>query len=91
MPGKSSKPEASEYETLVALVSANPRAWLGVGELATYFRLPETIVTAACNGNDSPFIGKNCHPDLFDQWLRDHAGLPSADGVDRNKAKKGAK
>lgn len=89
MSGKA-KPALSEYDAIVALVTANPRAWLGIAELAAYFRLPETIVTAACNGNDSPFIGKNCHPDLFDAWLRDHTGLPSAASVDRSKPKKGS-
>lgn len=79
----------SEYDRLVALVAANPRAWLGIAELAEYFRLPEPLVTAACNGNDSPFIGKSCHPEIFDAWLRDHTGLPSGSSVERSKPKKG--
>lgn len=76
MAKRTSKPaEASEYDTLVALVAANPRAWLGAGELATYFRLPEVYITAASKAKDSPFIGKSCHPDLLDAWLRAHPGL----------------
>lgn len=74
MAGKRSKP-TSEYEAIVALVTANPRAYLGVGELAIYFRLPDVYITAASTAKDSPFIGKNCHPDLLDAWLRAHPGL----------------
>lgn len=73
----------SEYEELLALVAANPRAWLGVHELAIFFRLPETLVSAACGGKDSPFVGKSCHPDLFDAWLRAHSGLAGATSVER--------
>lgn len=73
---------AGEYEKLLLLVAANPRAWLGVGELALYFRLPETLVSSACGGKDSPFVGKSCHPDLFDAWLRAHAGLAGASSIE---------
>lgn len=83
-----SKPSPSEYEQIVTLVATNPRAWLGVHELAVYFRLPEPLVTAACNGKDSQFIGKSCHPDLFDGWLRAHAGLAGASSVEPKGASK---
>lgn len=69
------EPEESDYERLVALVTANPRAWLGVAELSMYFRLPSVYITAASKAKDSPFIGTNCHPDLLDAWLRAHPGL----------------
>lgn len=77
MAKRASKPnsEDSEYERLVALVAANPRAWLGCGELAIYFRLPPEYITAASTDKDTPFIGKNCNPDLLDAWLRSHPGL----------------
>lgn len=73
MPAK--PPQLSEYETVLALVTANPRAWLGVSELAALFRLPVVYITAASTAKDTPFVGKSCHPDLLDTWLRNHPGL----------------
>lgn len=65
----------SEYEEVLDLVQRNPRAWLGCGELATLFRIPAPYITAASKAKDTPFIGKSCHPDELDKWLRNHPGM----------------
>lgn len=67
--------DLSRYEEVLAMVTANPRAWLGVGELAILFRLPETEISAVSTAKDSPFRGKNCHPAMLDEWLRAHTGF----------------
>lgn len=69
------KTALEQYGELVLLVRDNPMVFLGCGELAIFFRVPDEYVTAANKAKDTPFIGKNCRPDRLSKWFDDHGGM----------------